>query len=397
MAVLAGTQGGKTSFGPPWLWREIRERGPGDYLVVTPTFPLLQLKALPEFLRFFGELLGLGTYTASPVKVFRFSEEGERRMFGDTPHESGPVNVYFGHAQDPDSLESATAKAAWLDEPGQKKFKLGSWQAILRRLSLAMGRVLLTTTIYNLGWLKGQIYDRWKSGDEDYDVVSFPSTANPAFPEEEDERARRDLPYWKYAMFYLARFTRPAGLIYDAFDEDMHKVPRFAIPREWKRHLGLDFGGVNTAGLFYAEEPGTQNLYLYREYKAGGRTTKEHAEKMLEGEPMVPHCVGGSKSEGQWRDEFRAGGLPVKEPLISDVEVGIDRVYGAHKHGEILVFDDLAGYLEEKLTYSRELDDSGEPTEKIEDKETFHFMDAERYIVGYLRGARPRRRVRVIR
>ncbi len=99
VAVLAGTQGGKTSFGPPWLWREIRERGPGDYLVVTPTFPLLQLKALPEFLRFFGELLGLGTYTASPVKVFRFSEEGSRRMFGDTAHEPGPVNVYFGHAR----------------------------------------------------------------------------------------------------------------------------------------------------------------------------------------------------------------------------------------------------------------------------------------------------------
>src|SRR5262245_63080665 len=47
--VLAGTQGGKTSFGPLWLNREIQEKGPGDYMVVTPTFPLLNLKALPEF------------------------------------------------------------------------------------------------------------------------------------------------------------------------------------------------------------------------------------------------------------------------------------------------------------------------------------------------------------
>jgi hypothetical protein len=39
--VLAGTQGGKTSFGPAWLYREIQRRGPGDYMIVTPTYPLL--------------------------------------------------------------------------------------------------------------------------------------------------------------------------------------------------------------------------------------------------------------------------------------------------------------------------------------------------------------------
>jgi hypothetical protein len=365
--VLAGTQGGKTSFGPHWLYREIREKGPGDYLVVAPTFPLLQLKCLPEFLNLFRRLLGLGDYVGSPVRVFTFSKEGERRTFGE--EQEAPTHIYFGHAQDPDSLESATAKGAWLDEAGQKKFKLGSWEAILRRLSLAQGRVLLTTTIYNLGWLKSELYDRWRAGDEDVDVVTFPSVANPVFPKEEDERARKTLPHWKYEMFYRAKFTRPAGLIYDSFDEELHKVPRFEIPDDWPRYLGLDFGGVNTVGVFYAAEPGTKNLYLYREYHAGGRTAKEHAQKMLEGEPMVPTCVGGAKSEGQWRKEFRAGGLPVKEPRISGVEVGIDRVYGAHKRGEIRVFDDLTGYLEQKMTYSRELDEHGEPTEKIEDTE----------------------------
>jgi hypothetical protein len=80
--------------------------------------------------------------------------------------------------------------------------------------------------------------------------------------------------------------------------------------------MGLDFGGVNTAALFYAEEPGTKRLWLYREYHAGSRTAKEHAVALLEGEPMVPFCVGGSKSEGQWRREFRMAGLPVNAPDI---------------------------------------------------------------------------------
>src|SRR5512140_626244 len=37
IAVLAGAQGGKTSFGPHWLLREIVRCGPGDYLIVTPS------------------------------------------------------------------------------------------------------------------------------------------------------------------------------------------------------------------------------------------------------------------------------------------------------------------------------------------------------------------------
>lgn len=396
--MLAGTQGGKTSYGPIWLWREIQKCGPGDYLVVTPTFKLLELKALPEFLRWFGVMLGLGEYTGSPVRKFTFSKAGEQKLFG--AEQSKPTVVYFGYAADPESLESATVKAAWLDEAGQKKFKLGSWEAILRRLSLAQGRVLITTTPYDLGWLKQKLWDKWKAGDADIDVVRFESIANPAFPRDEFERARRDLPAWKFDLFYRAIFTRPAGMIYDSFDEARHKVPRFAIPKEWPRYLGLDFGGVNTAAVFYAEELTTEKepkptgrLFAYREYKAGGRTAVEHTKHLLDGEPMIPHCVGGSKSEGQWRQEFRQGGkvmgaeipgLWVREPDISDVEVGIDRVYGFHKRGELYVFDDLTGYLEEKLTYARELDANGEPTEKIEDKSSFHFMDAERYILGWL-------------
>lgn len=385
VAVLAGTQSGKTSFGPAWLYKEIQSKGPGDYLVVTPTFPLLELKALPEFCKLFETWLRLGKYASSPTRRFTFSEDGAKRTFADRYDPNTPTNVFFGYAADPESLESATAKAAWLDEAGQRRFKLGSWEAILRRLSLNEGRALITTTPYDLGWLKQKIWDRWRAGDPDIDVIRFESIANPRFSQREFERARRDLPQWKFDLFYRALFTRPAGLIYDAFDEDAHKCPRFPIPKDWPRYLGLDFGGVNTAGMFYAEELGTGRLYAYREYKAGGRTAAEHAVELLRGEPGIPVCVGGSKSEGQWRREFAAGGLPVKEPATKDVEVGIDRVYGCHKRGELWVFDDLSGYLEEKQTYSRKLNDAGEPTEEIEDKNEFHFMDAERYVVGWLK------------
>jgi len=396
VVVLAGTQGGKTSFGPWWLHREIQRRGPGDYMVVTPTFPLLEKKALPEFLNLFEKLLQLGSYVGGSKKTFTFTRDGRIRTFGSDP--GGDVKIFFGHAQDPESLESATARAAWLDEAGQNKFKLSSYEAIMRRLSLAQGRVLITTTPYNLGWLKQKLFDQ-APHDPAIEVVRFESTENPGFPQEEMERARRDLPLWKFNMFYRAIFTRPAGMIYDCFDEDVHKVPAFDVPGHWPRYVGVDFGGVNTAAVFLAEEghmepqPGNARprfvsagrYYVYREYLAGGRLAEEHARYITEGEPRSPMAYGGASSEGQWRSEFTAGGLLINQPPVRDVEVGINRVYGMFKNRELFVMDNCEGLLDEILSYSRELDEMNEPTEQIADKNTFHRLDALRYIGSYLR------------
>lgn len=367
--MMAGTQGGKTCFGPHWLHREIEQRGPGDYLAVTSTYPLLKLKMLPEFLYVFRDLLRLGTYKESD-RVFLSHDESWR--------------VIFGSAANPESIESATAKAAWLDEVGQKQFKRDSWEAILRRLSIYQGRVLGTTTLYCYGWLKNEIHDPWQDGDTDIDVIQFASTMNPVFPKDEYERALRTLPSWKVNLFYKGQYAKPAGLVYDSFNEYICKIPRFALDPAWPRYVGVDFGGVNTAAIWYAKDPATGRYYVYREYHKGGLTAKGHAEawhKLSEGEDIIA-WVGGAGSEGQWRNEFRAGGIPMREPAVNDVEVGISRVYGLHKENKIMVFNDLLGYLDEKGSYSRVLDENNEPTEEIEDKGKYHFMDSERYILS---------------
>lgn len=388
--VLAGTQSGKTSFGPPWMLREIQQRGPGDYLVATPTFPLLELKCLPEFKWLFEQTMRLGTYTSSPIRKFVVSDAGAKRLFGALP--TVPTVIYFGHAQDPESLESATFKGAWLDEAGQKKFRRGSHEAIDRRLSLTEGRKLLTTTPYDLGYLKTAYYDPWvaaKQHHPDIAVVNFQSIDNPAFPPAEWDRIRDTLPAWKFSMFYRGRFERPAGLIFDCFDEAQHVVPRFAVPEAWPRYHGSDFGGVNTAAVFLAEEQDangkpTGRFVAYREYLAGGRTAREHAAEWRKDEPRIPRAIGGSKSEKQWRDEFAGAGFPIGEPPVSEVEVGIDRLYAGIKQGKLIVMDHLAILREQLRTYSRELDDRGAATEKIEEKETYHCLDALRYIGAWL-------------
>lgn len=386
--VLAGTQGGKTSFGPWWLWREIRTCGSGDYIAATASYDLFKLKMLPELRTVFEHVLRIGRYwSGERIIELKDPESGEfwakrtdDRMWG---------RIILRSAESPGGLEAASVNAAWLDECGQDSFSVESWEAVQRRLSLSQGRVLGTTTLYNMGWLLAEIYQPWQDGRQDIDIIQFPSYQNPAFPREEYDRAKEDLPAWRFSMFYDGQFMRPAGLIYGDFS-DAHLEDAFPIPPEWPRTVGIDFGGANVAILWLAQDP-QDRWHLYREWLGGGMMTADYVriaqEGLLGGEDF--RCFGGASSEAQQRRDWTAAGMKVLEPPVRGVEPGIDRVTGLIRRHELRVFRSLRGVRDELGTYRRVMDAQGNPTDEIADKRTFHRLDALRYAAcGITRPAR---------
>jgi hypothetical protein len=401
--MLAGTQGGKTCLGPRWLHRVmagyteaqsgtfIRGLGPGDYLAVEATYDLFKLKMLPEMLWYFCETLKIGKYWAQD-RVIEIAEDFVPQKF-KARASADPMwaRIILRSAEAKAGLESATAKAAWLDEAGLPEFKRQAWEAVQRRLSLSQGPALFTTTLYDWGWFKAEVYDRWAAGDPDYEVIQFDSILNPAFPKAEYERAERTLPQWKFMLFYQGRYARPAGLIYDAFNEKVCQISRLWVkpPAHWPVYVGHDFGPIHTSALWYAQEPSTGYLYLYRTYLSYEKMTPtHHVEKWKElstGENIRKRVggAGGSTSTDEgWREAFRLAGWPISAPLVRDVELGILRVYGWHKTDRLFVFNDLGEYLAEKQSYSRVLDAGYNPTLEIKDKSRFHLMDGERAILS---------------
>ena len=368
--IIAGTQSGKTSYLPIWLDREIRERGEGDYLAVTATYDLLKMKFLPELRNYF-EYIFKWKYSASERTLYK---EYKPKMF---------TRIICRSADAEGGLESATAKGALFDECGQDGVKVGAWEAIQRRLTLNQGRVLAGTTPYNLGWLKTEVFDRWTAGNPDIQVVQFKSTMNPSFPLEEYERARTVMPSWKFAMFYNGDFSRPAGMIYEDFDE-RSKIDAFDIPLNWPRFLGVDFGSVHTAKIWVAQDPDSKVFYLYRESLQGGKTTKEHVESVRQYNERNLLAWGGAKSEQQFRMDWGSCGLSIAEPMIWEVEAGIERVTALIKTRQLYVFKTCTGVIDEFGRYARKLDDSGQPIEDIADKATFHHLDALRYVASGL-------------
>jgi len=358
--LIAGTGGGKTCFGPIWLAREMSQWPGEEWLAVSPTYAMLQRSLLPAFLNLFKRLDPKGEYH----KVDQVWQ-GERGT------------VWFGSAEHPERNEGLHAKSCWLDECGQMHYQM--FEVAKRRVALKRGSVLGTTTPYNMGWLKTEVYDRWVEGSEDYFVSQFPSILNPAYPQEEFERAKRTLPPWRFKMFFEGKFERPENLVYIDFDEARHIVDPFPIPKEWDRFMGVDFGYNNpTAALWIARDPDNR-LYIYREYYASGRSLSEHAEawrRMEDGERITRRYADPSGK--QEIEEYRRLGFRL-EPSLNDPMARVLAVIAAIREDRLFAFRGLVNYHSEREGYLwQERKDA--PV-----KENDHLMNAKEYIILGLR------------
>lgn len=403
MAMIAGSQGGKTSFGPWWLDREIETLGGGDHLAVTASFDLFKLKMLPTMLNVYEHILGIGRYWTGD-KIIEIKDPVTGKFLANKAGDNMWARIILRSADALGGLESATARSAWLDECGQDRFTRGAYQAVRRRLAIHRGRILMTTTLYNMGWVVDTVIDKAVDGgtsvlgtvgNAEYEVVDneqagifliqFDSTVNPSFSNEEFEEQRALLSDEEFNMFYRGRKATYRSMIYSSFDRHRHTCEPFPIPDNWPRYMGLDFGGTHTAATFFAEEPGTGVLFCYREYLQGKIDIAEHAKVLMQNEPVKPVCYGGAASEDQWRMEFAKSGLTVYAPHLTSVDLGINRVYAQHKTDGIIYFNDLHGILNEKQKYRRKMDGNNNITSEIDNKNSFHLLDSERYIISEIR------------
>ncbi len=389
--MLGGPQSGKTSMEPIWLLREIKDTAKAgelnDYLVVEATYDLFKLKMLPEFLDFFVRQLAIGRYWAED-KLIELAEDlvpGKFKAKRGTDAMWG--RIILRSADSKAGLESATVKAAVMDEFGLPEYNRQTWEAVQRRLSLNMGRCLIATTLYTAGWKDTEIQALVKTGDGE--IISVSSADNPAFPKEEYERQRAKLPGWKFNMMYRGIISKPVGLVYSCFDKALDVVDRRPIPKEWPVYVGHDFGTANPAALFYAQDPGSGILYLFAEYKPGsGYSTADNVREWKEitmGYRVVAR-VGGSHQEEEIREAYRMHDWPIQEPPPTGInrKAGILHAFGLHREHKIKVFRDMDNYQDEISTFAYKLSDKNEP-EEIENEPTFHLMAAERYVGSIIR------------
>jgi len=419
LIILAGWQSGKTDFLVWWCLRQIKRRGPGDAIAAAPTYPLLSV-ALQKRLVDEIENRGIGehrkgdNYIHVPYEsIIKCGYEGERR---------GDLRIWLRHTSDAKAVEAATAQWFAGDEAGQMADEV--LEAIDGRTSATGGEVCLISRPY----FDNKFRQLCDNPDKETTVVSFASWDNPGWRKDLVTREAKkayvdamDMADWRKAMKYGGKFTRPAGAIYDCFEdkpfaEGGHLVAPFIVPPDWERVYGIDFGPVHTAVSCYAKHPewksadGLPVWVNYRTYFPNvARDVWQHVDLLRrweqddydqwlaqggwrrnQGGPQWPvTAFGGAPSENKTREAWTNAGLPVFEPLVSEFAAGVDAVYSAIRLKRVVYFDTLKQAIKETLRYSWKTNLDGDPLpgEKPEDGASFHLCDAERYVAPVFAGS----------
>jgi hypothetical protein len=203
---LAGLQSGKTLSGSVKLAKTIIQRGEGAYLVVAPTYGLL--RAMLPKLWWVLEVFGL------------VSSETQHKINASEIRCNNGAIIYYRSAEDPEKVQSWTAKAFWMDECQQNPLKTERvFDIAWARTAVEKAQIMLTGTtpppnMLHGHWLYEKIYRPWLAGDEDIEIITARSIDNPGFDRKTWERLRRTMPEGDFRAEYMGEFVE--GAVADA-------------------------------------------------------------------------------------------------------------------------------------------------------------------------------------
>jgi len=349
IALCAGVQGGKTTFGALWILNEAWEKGPGDYIIAAPSYRMLEQSTLVKF----REIV--------PKDYGKFNTQRSTFVTSD-----GSRTFFLRSADKPESLEGITARAIWADEASL--MKAYTWIIMQNRVSATRGRVLFTFTPARMNWVYHDLYRRWKDGDPDYEFIQFANVESPYFPREEYERAKRTLTETQFKLRYEGIFAKAEGLIYPDFGPQ-HIEDSVDIPLGAKCVGGIDFGWNNPFVALEGWLDGDDVLHVYSEYYQPQRTLAQHAQYLSKDVTYYADPSGKQEIE-----ELISMGYDVRA-ADNDVNMGINRVNERIKTNRLKVLRERCrNLIDEKETYC--WDEKDRPI-----KENDHCCDAERYMV----------------
>ena len=385
-AAIAGIGGGKTEVG---AFDAIRHciRFPGIRgLVVAPTYRMLARSTALVLRKVAAWWPGL--------TVKEFKSENKLVFPGLTDAHGDPSTIFFGHAQDADSLRAVEVGFFWIDEaPLCKEDVWLVCQGRIRQPGVPH-RGWLTGTPKGQNWVyKTFIQDRddWPADRRvRYGFHHWTTYDNPLYDAEPDFLTALEESYGQGTDFHrqemLALFVALAGLVYKQFDETKHVVPKMAC-RIRRAIAGIDWGVTSPGCILVVAEGEDGKFYVVDEAYERGLT--------ITGSPGNDWLSIATELHRKWSIQqffadpedanailtFQRAGLPVVRANNARLE-GVRAMQALVAGDKWRVLENAApNLLTEFAQYHWREDRDGKPIEDQDPAKEFdHALDPARYI-----------------
>ncbi|MCI9010317.1 MAG: hypothetical protein HFE27_03955 [Clostridia bacterium] len=215
---------------------------------------------------------------------------------------------------------------------------------------------------------------------------------NPYLPKKEITLLERTMDETTMQSRRYGRFAAREGLVYPEFEESVHVIPPFSVPKDWQDTVSIDPGLKNPLSAHWYAVDYDGNVYVVAEHYAAGLDVDSHANALHEISRKI-----GWKTDGKGRihalidaaatqrtlasmksvsELFYERGILVNPRVNKDVFSGIAQVkaYLNRKNGlpNLYIFENCTHMIREMKGYFWR---NGESPEKHDD----HAMDELRY------------------
>lgn len=376
--AATGIQWGKTLSGVIWLLLQMHKHtNPDDNFIVTsPSFPILSQSTLPPFMAVMGHL---GTLDKQQM-AFRMRGGG---------------TCWFRTGTNPDSVVGIPkVRAILCDESGL--YSLYFWENIQGRGAANDAPIRIVTSPYSLNWLYKD-FIRPKMRDPEslphVDLVQARSIDNPHFSEKQYYQKQKTMDPRRFNMMFGGRFDRMEGLVYQEFSESENVIDPFMLPPGSRVFAGVDWGYTNpfamvvlallpNGAVFQLSETYQGQLTIDKKIEVARRKKKLLNIEKFFCDPASPDDIAS----------FNQAGLTAV-PADNNIRRGVDVVSEYIITRKYRIFAGTSpNTIDEFDTYHyptpKDIDADKDVKEDLPVKQNDHLMDALRYCIVMIQAER---------
>lgn len=176
-----------------------------------------------------------------------------------------------------EKFQGASLDFVWFDEEPPYDIYKECKMRVMDKKGMIFGTM---TPLKGLTWVYNEIYLN-ENHDDNVWTVTMEWADNPYLDKKEIEDMTKSMSEDELQSRRYGKFMQMGGLVYGEFDENIHVIDPFDVPKDWYDNISIDPGLNNPLSChWYAEYDG--NVYVIREHFESGKDVAYHAQRIKE-------------------------------------------------------------------------------------------------------------------
>lgn len=192
-----------------------------------------------------------------------------------------------------EKFQGASLDFVWFDEEPPFEIYNECRMRVLDKKGMIFGTM---TPLKGLTWVYNEIYLN-QSNDNEVWHEEMEWADNPYLDKDEIEAMTKSLSADELESRRYGKFMQCGGMVYSEFDENVHVLDPFEVPKDWQDNISIDPGLNNPLSAHWYARDYDGNVYVIAEHFDKGKDVYYHAQKIKEiCEKLDWHYVNGKIS-----------------------------------------------------------------------------------------------------